>query len=252
MQYMCTLLYTLPLCLDTRNCALDGTGHIDVEEWSVQTLHHCNLCLVSCGVFQLSVDVAGRFRSVDAVIIRSPAFEILGLGVVELLAVCLVSGGCCTRGASNLSYTENWLPSLEGIFAVNRRIAKAGVREGTLGPTIIDACEMPLHALGCSVSIELVANIDQVLNRGKVDVVDGREVNDDGLQCWSMIVYIDFLAWPWTWVVPRAVSRPGVAVWICALRLFEDDLAQIVQIVVRVWIVKPRSLVRSMSLIDWE
>jgi hypothetical protein len=39
---------------------------------------------------------------------------------------------------------------------------------------------VPSDSLGGRISIKLVADVDEILDRGDVDVVDGGEVKDDG------------------------------------------------------------------------
>lgn len=64
---------------------------------------------------------------------------------------------------------------------------------------------MPLDDLRRCVAIELVANIDEILNTGNVDVVDGGEIEDDSLQ--SGLVVIDYwcLSTARTRVIPWAI-----------------------------------------------
>lgn len=41
---------------------------------------------------------------------------------------------------------------------------------------------MPFHAFGRSVGVELVSDVDEVLHGGGINVVDGREVENDRLE----------------------------------------------------------------------
>lgn len=64
---------------------------------------------------------------------------------------------------------------------------------------------MPLDDLRRSVAIKLVANIDEILDTGNVNVIDGGKVEDDRLQ--GGLVVIDYwcLSTPWTRIVPWAI-----------------------------------------------
>ncbi len=61
-------------------------------------------------------------------------------------------------------------------------VAEAGGGEGALGPAVGDAGEMPVDLVRACIAVELVADVDEVLDGGDVDVVDGGEVEDDGFE----------------------------------------------------------------------
>ena len=122
---------------------------------------------------------------------------------------------CCGSGvmAADFGDGEDWLPALEPFGAsLGRRVAKASAGEGTLCPAVVDAGHMPVYFVGGCVAVELVANIDQILDGGYVDVVDGRKVQNDGLQ--SRLV--DF-GWRYrtttrAGIIPRAILEVGVSI----------------------------------------
>jgi len=81
---------------------------------------------------------------------------------------------------------------------------------------------VPVDDGGRRVAVELVAHVNQLLHRGDVDVVDGAEVQDDGLECWPVGVVFRDLAVAGARVVPRPVAGPGVVVEVGAARFRED------------------------------
>lgn len=54
-------------------------------------------------------------------------------------------------------------------------------------------------------AVELVAHVDEVLDGGDVDVVDGGEVEDDGFED-RTVVAAGYVTLAWAGVVPRAVA----------------------------------------------
>lgn len=61
-------------------------------------------------------------------------------------------------------------------------MTEAGSDQSTFRPSIVDASNVPVNLVGRCVAIELVADIDQDLNGCDVDIVDRREIEDDGLE----------------------------------------------------------------------
>ena len=52
---------------------------------------------------------------------------------------------------------------------------------------------MPVDGVGCRIPVQLVADIDQVLDRGDVDVVDRGEVEDDRFEGRAgFVVFVGF------------------------------------------------------------
>lgn len=64
---------------------------------------------------------------------------------------------------------------------------------------------MPLDDFGRSVAIKLVANVDEILDTGKVDVVDGGKVEDNRLQGGLVIIDYWSLSTTRTWVIPWTI-----------------------------------------------
>jgi len=83
--------------------------------------------------------------------------------------------------ASNLRHAEDRFPSLKRLSAnLTRwsREAETGGGESAFGPAVVDAGEMPVYFVRGSVAVELIADVDEVLDGGYIDVVDGGEVKD--------------------------------------------------------------------------
>ena len=94
-----------------------------------------------------------------------------------------------------------------------------------------------MNGVWCSVAIKLAADIDEILDGGHVNIIDRREIKDDGLERGQVRAVRFALARARTWVVPRAVTwtRPGVRVG--ASSGFENVLYKVVSVVTGVWIV---------------
>jgi len=91
-----------------------------------------------------------------------------------LIGICL-GGACSGVGPSDLSHAEDWFPAVLKISRFGR-IPKSRTYQSTLGPSVVDTGKMPVHCVGGSVSVELVTDIDQLLHRCDVDIVDGTEI----------------------------------------------------------------------------
>ena len=64
---------------------------------------------------------------------------------------------------------------------------------------------MPVDAVRRSVAVELVPDVDEMLDRGDIDVVDRGEVKYYGFEFRSTRVIGCFLAAAWARIVPRTV-----------------------------------------------
>ena len=102
----------------------------------------------------------------------------------QLLFVLVVLGrGRGAVLAANVGDAEDGLPALvDRRVAFGRREAKTGGGEGPFGPAVVDAGDVPVHRVRGGVAVKLVADVNEVLNGGDVDVVDGGEVEDDGFE----------------------------------------------------------------------
>lgn len=97
---------------------------------------------------------------------------------------------------------------------------------------------MPLDALRRRVPVELIAYVDEILYRSQIHVVNRGEVDNDGLQRWSVVVYIDLLARPWARVIPWSVSRSCIAVRVRSPCLRKYHLSQVVEVVVCIRVIE--------------
>lgn len=101
------------------------------------------------------------------------------------LVLAKLSRGGGGSEAADLGDAEDGFPPVkhDGGGGVGRgRVAEAGGGEGAFRPAVVDAGEVPFDFVGGGVAVELVADVDEVLDGGDVDVVDGGEVEDDGLE----------------------------------------------------------------------
>ncbi|KAG9859398.1 sulfate permease, partial [Aureobasidium melanogenum] len=133
--------------------SLISTGQINVEERSVETVHD-NLLLVGLRAVCLAVldgliDVA---RSFTALAVDLSALRAANLKVAVLLVLSVFSN------------TEDRLPALV-FFTLFSRVAKASSCKSSSSPAVVDMSKVPLNLLWVGVTIELVANIDEVLYR---------------------------------------------------------------------------------------
>ena len=139
---------------------------------------------------------------------NSRFLEIVRLLATELLFVFSISGhDGGAVGAADLGDAEDGLPGFVrlGVGGRGGRVAEAGGGEGALGPAVVDAGEVPVYLVRGGVSVQLVADVDEVLDDGYVDVVDGAEVEDDGFQGWLVGFGYDWSSSSWAGVVPWSI-----------------------------------------------
>ncbi len=107
---------------------------------------------------------------------------------------------------ANVRDAEDGLPALkDGGFALGSGESEAGGGEGAFGPAVVDAGEMPVDGVWGGVAVELVADVDEVLDGGDIDVVNGGEVEDDGFEGGFVGFDGDGLAAAGAGVVPGAI-----------------------------------------------
>ena len=136
------------------------------------------------------------------------------LALQHLLVVVVLCGGGRTVQAADFRHAEDGLPAFVGRrVALRGGEAEAGGGEGSFGPAVVDAGEMPVDGVRSGVAVKLVADVDEVLHRGDVDVVDGGEVEDDGFECGSVGFDGDGLAAARARVVPGAVLSSVLVYW---------------------------------------
>lgn len=54
-------------------------------------------------------------------------------------------------------------------------------------------------------AVELIANIDKCLHRGYIDIVDGREIENDGFENRAVVVWADGCTTARAWIIPWSV-----------------------------------------------
>jgi hypothetical protein len=150
----------------------------------------------------------------------------------------LGSGG----GASDLCDAEDGFPAADvGLSFADTGVAEAGGHEGALGPAVVDGGEVPVDYGWSGVSVKLVANVDQLLDAGDVDIVNGAEIEDDGFQSGTVVLclrYCCLLAFSGGRVVPRVVSWAAVVVEVGSAGDGKDVVSQLIQVVISVWIIE--------------
>ncbi|RCI08695.1 hypothetical protein L249_4625 [Ophiocordyceps polyrhachis-furcata BCC 54312] len=95
-------------------------------------------------------------------------------------------------------------------------VAETGGGQAALRPPGPDVGKVPVHPVRRRVTVQLVPHVDEGLRRRHVDVVDGREVEDDGLESRSLVLVVD-LGRPRRRVVPGTTRprRVGVVETLC-------------------------------------
>lgn len=226
-----------------------------MEEWPIDALHQSHLASVpvrlavleiALQLVVLSAAVVGRlFDSVGlpfagVMVMFETILDIVGLvaGVVGVLVGHHLRMGCSRRASFDFSHAENWLPTVESVFGRGRREAEAGRCESSLGPAVVDVSEVPLHGLRRSIEVELVANVDQVLHRGHIHVVDGGEIQNDGTKCGQVRTVGLGLSFARSRVVPGSIPGRSVREGVGATSVLEDGINQIVGIVVGIRVVE--------------
>lgn len=89
------------------------------------------------------------------------------------------------------------VPVLARSKALAVNVSEARGCQRALGPAAVDGGKMPLDGFGRGVAVELGADVDETLDRGYVDVIDGTEVEDDGAEDGPVVVVVDLLATSW-------------------------------------------------------
>lgn len=115
----------------------------------------------------------------------------------------------CRRGSArvptNFCDTEQRLPPLNDATVWRSGIAKAGRYQSTFSPSVVDTSDMPVNPVGRCIAVELVSDIDEDLNGCNVDIVDRREIKDDGLERGTIGMVDCRFAASRTRVVPRTI-----------------------------------------------
>ncbi|TKW52537.1 hypothetical protein CTA1_13432 [Colletotrichum tanaceti] len=173
------------LALGVEDGALDGGGDVDVEEGPVHALHGGELAVAAAHDLRRAVRVFVVVAAAAALVRRDDVVLLLvaaaGRRDVRLVARARVDGREAVDG----------LPAAQVVLVLGRGEAEAGGGEGAARPAVVDVGEVPLHHLGLGVVVQLVAHIDEALDRRDVDVVDGRAVEDDGPDDGAAVVHVD-------------------------------------------------------------
>ncbi len=267
--------------LHVSNGTLQRARQIDVEQRLVEpmdgrhpgrgALPPTTTTTVSLAVLQLVPDIAAARRAGGIMAVRdrvdlvaaaaddTAASRLLRPLAYQLLLVRVVLGG--RRGAvhpADFRHAEDGLPALKGRHvALRGGESEAGGGEGSFGPAVVDAGEVPVYGVRGRVTVKLVADVDQMLHRGDVDVVDGGEVEDDGFEGGSVGFDGDGFAAARARVVPWAVlscvlvntmgkwdwregayAESGVEGGVGAAGFFENGGDHVVEVVVGVRIVE--------------
>jgi hypothetical protein len=226
---------TLPNPFHIRNRTLQRARQIDMKEGSIQAMHnshtlrrlnpasirltiregfvqihdivHLLIPMLMDVHFPTLIELRDRATSLSVKRLHT-LFVISGVEPFEGVAVLLVfSGGGGGGGTADLSDAEDGLPAAE-LLGGEGEIAEAGGDEGALGPAVVDAGDVPLDGGGGGVAVELVADVDEVLDGGDVDVIDGGEVEDDGFEGGEVAAVWFALAAFRARVIPRSVAEP--------------------------------------------
>lgn len=161
-----------------------------MEEWPVDALHHRRLAPIAVCLAVLEIArqlvvrraaVVGRRFDIDSggLALGHVSFVLESLLDVTLDGVLMgmlivdhlrMSRSRCS--SFDLSHTEDWLPPVEPIIRGRCRVAETCGRQCSFRPAVVDMSEVPLNSARRSIEIELVANIDQVLDRSHINIVN--------------------------------------------------------------------------------
>ena len=123
------------------------------------------------------------FVAVSGNAVGSRFFVFGALAPQFLFVLAVLRGGRGAVLAADLRDAKDGLPSLEAGHVASRGWeTEAGGREGSFGPAVVDAGKVPIYGVRGGVAVKLVADVDEILDRGDVDVVDGGKVEDDGFE----------------------------------------------------------------------
>lgn len=205
-----------------------------MEQRTVETRYDGRFARVSSGR-ALEIGTALAALGVADVI----AVYTFGVTADFLLVLPLLCKGCCRLVAANLGDGEDGLPARHHAIVLGRGgIAEAGGNEGTLGPAVVDVREVPVDGGWRSVIVQLVAHINELLDRGDVNIVNSAEVKDDGIEGWTVAVIGLGLAATWPWIVPWSVTQAWVVIGVGATGVGVNVVSQLVQVVVGIRIIE--------------
>lgn len=171
----------------------------------------------------------------------------------------LLGGRGGRLGTTNLCNAVDWLPAgnLAG-FGDDGGIAETTSHESALGPAIVDACNVPFDWVGSGVAIELVANVDQSLDNGDIDIVDRREVENNSFKSRLVGVDLGLLSLLGAGIVPRTVAWASIVEGIGLAGFGQDCLCKVIHVVVGIGVVEAfgesideNTRIRTLDLNTW-
>ena len=243
--------------LQVLHSALQRTRNVDMEERPVKTLHDRNarrvdilpICRTLLDRLLKAIAIAaGALARLDLTLLLAQTapmtmtvtvLDVLGSLAFKLAAIGFRFRERSGRGlATNVRDGEDGLPAVEGsVGAFRARVAEAGRHEGALGPAVVDGCEVPLYCVRGSPAVELVADVDEMLRGGDIDIVDGGEVEDDSFEGWLVRVGCSNFAFAWARIVPWPIAGSSVRIRVRAARLLEDLCDHVVEVVIGVRVI---------------
>jgi hypothetical protein len=203
------------------NSGVDGFLEIKMEVRTVESLH--------------GDEAAGRFSchallgrlAVDGIV---NSLDVLANGCVFGLLVDR-SGSSSAVITSEVSDGEDSLPvSSSVVVRAGSSETEASSSQGTLGPSVLNVGKVPVNDLGGSELVELVADIDQSLDRSDINVVDTGEIENDSLEDGALVV-LDSLDVTGLSVVPRTVTKLAKKSGVGSATLGKDGLGKMVEVV---------------------
>lgn len=166
------------LALGVQDGSINSLLKIKVEEWPVETLDG---------------DKTTALR-VSRLLLGRPG-DVEGVGrlnvLAERLSVQLLVDGDGSGGAvitAKLGNTEDGLVRSGTVLIDSGSVAEAGSSKSTLSPAVVDVGKVPVDDLGSGELVKLVANVDETLNGGDINIVDTGEVEYDGLEDGSGVI----------------------------------------------------------------
>lgn len=148
------------------------------------------------------------------------------------------SGSSSTVVTAEVSDGEDGLP-VSGSLIVRTGSAEteSSSSQGTLGPSVLNVGKVPVNNLGGGKLVQLVADINQSLDRSNIDVVDAGEIENNSLENGALIV-LDDLDVTGLSVVPGTVTKLAKESGVGAAALRKDGLGKVVEVVRGVGVVE--------------
>lgn len=149
-----------------------------------------------------------------------------------------------SSGSSSAVITTKISDGEDGLPVSGSLIVRAGGAEtessssqGTLGPSIFNVGKVPVNNLGGGKLVQLVADINQSLDRSNIDVVDAGEIENNSLENGALIV-LDDLNVTGLSVVPGTVTKLTEKSGVGAATLRKDGRGKMVEVVRGVGVVE--------------